>query len=83
MVRSLLAVSLLVLLSACAGRQGGPYAGARWDGRRGYDGHGDYGYDLDAPRAEAATYRVGREKGAAATVRCGLSGQRKYPSLRA
>ena len=58
MVRSLLAVSLLVLLSACAGRQGGPYAGARWDGRRGYDGRGDYGYDLDAARAEAAAYRA-------------------------
>jgi hypothetical protein len=28
-------------------------------------------------------YGVGREKGAAATVRCGLSGQPKYPSLRA
>ncbi len=54
MVRSLLAVSLLLLLSACAGQHGGPYAGARWDGRRGYDGRGDYGYDLDGSRAEAA-----------------------------
>ena len=33
--------------------------------------------------AEWAGYLVGREKGAAATVRCGLSGQAKYPSLRA
>jgi hypothetical protein len=59
MVRSLFAVSLLLLLSACAGgHRGGPHAGARWDGRRGYDGRGDYGYDLDAPRAEAAAYRA-------------------------
>ena len=57
MVRSLVAVSLLLLLSACAGgHRGGPHAGARWDGRRGYDGRGDYGYDLDAPRAKAAAY---------------------------
>jgi hypothetical protein len=59
MVRSLFAVSLLLLLSACAvGHRGGPYAGARWDGRRGYDGRGDYGYDLGGPRAEAAVYRA-------------------------
>ncbi len=59
MVRSLVAVSLLLLLSACAGgHRGGPHAGARWDGRRGYDGRGDYGYDLDAPRAEGAAYRA-------------------------
>ncbi len=57
MVRSLLAVSALLLVSACAGgHRGGPHAGARWDGRRGYDGRGDYGYDLDASRAEAAAY---------------------------
>ncbi|CAA9223746.1 MAG: hypothetical protein AVDCRST_MAG04-748, partial [uncultured Acetobacteraceae bacterium] len=36
MVRSLFAVSLLLLLSACAGgHRGGPHAGVRWDGRRG------------------------------------------------
>ena len=60
MVRSLVAVSLLLLLSACAGgHRGGPLDGtARWDGRRGYDGRGDYGYDLDASRAEAAIYRA-------------------------
>ena len=58
-MRSLLAVSLLLLLSACAGGRGdGSRAGARWDGRRGYDGRGDYGYDLDAPRAEATAYRA-------------------------
>ena len=32
---------------------------------------------------EVGCYQVGREKGAAATVRCGLSGQPHYPSLRA
>ena len=60
MVRSLVAVSLLLLLSACAGGQrGGPHAGAaRWDGRRGYDGRGDYGYDLEASRAQAAAHRA-------------------------
>ena len=58
MVRSLFAVSLLILLSACARGHGGPHAGSRWDGRRGYDGRGDYGYDLDASRAEAAVYRA-------------------------
>lgn len=46
---------LLVLLSVCAGCSGGGYA--RWDGRRGYDGNGDYGYDLTASRAEARSYR--------------------------
>ncbi len=50
----LLSVALLALLSACAG----PYAGAGWDGRRGYDGRGDYGYDVNASRAEAAGYRA-------------------------
>jgi hypothetical protein len=29
-----------------------------WDGRRGYDGNGDYGYDVAASRAEARAYRV-------------------------
>jgi len=49
-----LSVALLVLLSACAGQ----YAGTGWDGRRGYDGRGDYGYDVDASRAEAQAYRT-------------------------
>jgi hypothetical protein len=31
---------------------------AGWDGRRGYDGTGDYGYDLNASRAEASAYRA-------------------------
>lgn len=50
------AVLLAVLvLTACGG---GPRYAARWDGRRGYDGNGDYGYDLDASRAEARGYRM-------------------------
>ena len=47
------AVLVLLLLLALAGCAGGS-GQARWDGRRGYDGSGDYGYDLDAPRAAAA-----------------------------
>jgi D-alanyl-D-alanine carboxypeptidase len=45
-----LSIALLVLLSGCAG--------SGWDGRRGYDGNGDYGYDLNASRAEAHAYRA-------------------------
>lgn len=48
----------LCLLAACAGCGGARYA-RRWDGRRGYDGNGDYGYDLAASRAEARSYRAG------------------------
>ncbi|MBD0272862.1 MAG: lytic transglycosylase domain-containing protein [Acetobacteraceae bacterium] len=60
MVRSRVLVLALLLVSACAAGHGGdPRAGVRWDGRRGYDGRGDYGYDLgDAPRAEAAVHRA-------------------------
>ncbi len=32
--------------------------GTHWDGRRGYGGTGDYGYDLNASRAEAGQYRA-------------------------
>ncbi len=46
----------VALLSACAGPTDQPPA---WDGRRGYDGNGDYGYQLNAPRAEASRYRMG------------------------
>ena len=45
------ALLLALLASACAGGYQG------WDGRRGYDGNGDYGYDLDAPR-EAVRYEA-------------------------
>ncbi|WP_375293335.1 lytic transglycosylase domain-containing protein [Siccirubricoccus sp. G192] len=55
-MRVLCPVLILVLLSACSGRPGG--YGTGWDGRRGYDGNGDYGYDLAASRAAAATYRA-------------------------
>ncbi|MBL6459465.1 lytic transglycosylase domain-containing protein [Belnapia sp. T6] len=50
-------VLALLLISACSGRPGGQY-GTSWDGRRGYDGNGDYGYDVTASRAAAASYRV-------------------------
>ncbi|WP_372618044.1 lytic transglycosylase domain-containing protein [Falsiroseomonas sp.] len=43
------------LLSACGGAS---WQGASWDGRRGYDGNGDYGYDLNASRAAAHGYQV-------------------------
>jgi D-alanyl-D-alanine carboxypeptidase len=46
----------LLLAAACAGCGNSQYAG-RWDGRRGYDGYGDYGYDLAASNAEARNYR--------------------------
>jgi len=39
---SLLLAVVLALLAGCA------RPAAVWDGRRGYDGNGDYGYDLDA-----------------------------------
>ena len=48
----LLPLALLALLAGCA------RPAAVWDGRRGYDGNGDYGYDLDASRAEARFYRA-------------------------
>jgi hypothetical protein len=50
-----MALLLPVLLAGCAG---GSRYGTAWDGRRGYDGRGDYGYDLNASRAEARSYRA-------------------------
>jgi hypothetical protein len=47
----------LLLVVTCAGCSGPNYAGG-FSGRRGYDGNGDYGYDLAASRAEAQGYRV-------------------------
>ncbi len=47
----------LLLLLALGGCAGGRQA-AVWDGRRGYDGNGDYGYDIAASRAEARSYRA-------------------------
>ena len=58
-IRSLACLALLATqLAACA-----PPQGIAWDGRRGYDGNGDYGYDLGgsglaASRAEAGSYRA-------------------------
>ncbi|SHJ00619.1 Transglycosylase SLT domain-containing protein [Roseomonas rosea] len=46
----------LLLAAALAGCAGGGTQTA-WDGRRGYGGSGDYGYDLNAARTEAAVYR--------------------------
>ena len=56
MTRSALLVALL-LLAGCGGTytQTGWQTG--WDGRRGYDGNGDYGYDLNAPH-EATRYET-------------------------
>jgi len=48
----------LVLAAACAGCAGGHRYVSTWDGRRGYDGTGDYGYDLAASRSEARGYRA-------------------------
>ncbi len=48
----------LALAAICAGCAGGGQYAAGWDGRRGYDGNGDYGYDLTAARSEARNYRA-------------------------
>lgn len=45
----------MLLLTSCGG---GAYHSS-WNGRRGYDGNGDYGYDLAASRLEAHEYRAG------------------------
>ena len=52
--RSTLAFALVLASAACGSN---PRYAARWDGRRGYDGNGDYGYDLAASRSEAHVYR--------------------------
>src|SRR5882757_5546457 len=51
LARRAVPLALLALLSACGG-------GTGWNGRRGYDGHGDYGYDVNASRAAASNYRL-------------------------
>jgi hypothetical protein len=53
--RPVAALLLAALLAGCAGNS--PYQ-TSWDGRRGYDGNGDYGYDPNASRAEATIYRA-------------------------
>ena len=50
-MRFIFPAALLVLAGCAGGSQTG------WDGRRGYDGTGDYGYDLNAPH-EAGRYEV-------------------------
>ncbi len=42
--------TLVILALAGCGRS---YQTTHWNGRRGYDGNGDYGYNLDAPRQAA------------------------------
>jgi hypothetical protein len=54
-LRHLAAAAVLV---ACAGCAGGTHYATKWDGRRGYDGNGDYGYDLAESRSEARGYRA-------------------------
>ncbi|MFC0406782.1 lytic transglycosylase domain-containing protein [Roseomonas elaeocarpi] len=53
--------ALLLILAGCGG-PGAYYPGmVHWDGRRGYDGNGDYGYNTAASaytRAEAGSYRA-------------------------
>lgn len=53
-LKHLLPVLLPAMLAAC----GPPPLATVWDGRRGYDGSGDYGYDPAASRAEARSYRA-------------------------
>ena len=50
----LVGMALVILALAGCGRS---YQTARWDGQRGYDGKGDYGYNPDAPR-EAAVFEA-------------------------
>jgi hypothetical protein len=51
-------LAALLLALALAGCAGGGSHQARWDGRRGYDGNEDYGYDAAASQAEARGYRA-------------------------
>jgi hypothetical protein len=51
--------AVLGLAALCAGCAGSGYRSTSgWDGRRGYDGNGDYGYDVAASQAEARDYRA-------------------------
>jgi len=49
---------VLLLASLTVGCAGGSTSTTAWNGRRGYDGNGDYGYNLSASRAEASGYRA-------------------------
>ena len=46
----------MLLVAACTACSGSRYT-TQWDGQRGYDGSGDYGYDVAASSAEARSYR--------------------------
>jgi soluble lytic murein transglycosylase-like protein len=50
-------IGALAIAALCAGCSSA-YTSAGWNGRRGYDGNGDYGYDLAASRSEASSYRA-------------------------
>ena len=55
---SIARAGVVLLATVCAGCAGGSNHAGHWDGRRGYDGKGDYGYDLAASRSEAGGYRT-------------------------
>jgi hypothetical protein len=48
----------ILLLACLAGCTLDSSYQASWDGRRGYGGDGDYGYDINASRAEAGAYQA-------------------------
>ncbi|MBY0334048.1 MAG: lytic transglycosylase domain-containing protein [Acetobacteraceae bacterium] len=65
-IRPAAALGLLALLLAVAACAPPPARyGHAWDGRRGYDGRGDYGYDLDASHRRAVAYRAAAGRAAA------------------
>ncbi|MBS0560321.1 MAG: lytic transglycosylase domain-containing protein [Proteobacteria bacterium] len=51
-------LAVLGLVAACAACSGGGRYASGWNGRRGYNGSGDYGYDVNASRSEARSYRA-------------------------
>jgi hypothetical protein len=55
---SIARTAIVLLACVCAGCAGGSRYASHWDGRRGYDGNGDYGYDLAAARSEAGSYQA-------------------------
>jgi hypothetical protein len=55
---SIARAAVVSLALVCAGCAGGSRYTSGWDGRRGYDGNGDYGYDVAASRSEAGSYRA-------------------------
>lgn len=57
-MRSFPRAAAALLLAALSAAACSASPSARWDGRRGYDGNGDYGYDLAASKAEARAYRA-------------------------